>query len=40
VNKYGGAEKINSLKLKDIKGYVDSVKKNMKNLQLSVDKIS
>mgnify|MGYP002620769451 CR=1 FL=1 len=40
VNKYGGAEKINGLKLKDIKGYVESVKKNMKNLQFSVDKIS
>lgn len=37
VNKYGGAEKINSLKLKDIKGYIESVKKNMKNLQISVE---
>lgn len=27
VNRYGGAEKINRLKLDDIKGYVDSVKK-------------
>lgn len=40
VNRYGGAEKINRLKLDDIKGYVDSIKKNMKNLQLSVDKIN
>jgi phage antirepressor YoqD-like protein len=32
VNRYGGAEKINKLKLDDIKGYVESVKKNMKNL--------
>jgi len=28
VNKYGGAEKINSLKLRDIRNYVNSIKKS------------